>query len=132
MSNAHWPQGAPQSDPYVIPSIMAAAVLQEMGFRTINFGANTPIELLASEAIERLVKLVWLAISATVDARVIQHPLRQLAVDLGAANIDLVVGGAGAERCTPRKAGIQIVASMTELAGFAKALLSRQRLEPPV
>lgn len=123
---------APQNDPYVIPSIMASAVLQEMGFCTVNFGANTPIELLGREAIERGVKLVWLAISATMDARLLQPPIRQLAADLKAVNIDLVVGGAGAERCAPRDAGIQIIASMTELAGFAKALSSRPHPASPV
>ena len=60
---------APEEDPYLIPSMMAGTVLAEAGLRDINFGANTPLHLLASEAVRMGAKLVWVSISSVADAK---------------------------------------------------------------
>ncbi len=59
--------GAPEGDPYLLPSMMAGAVLAEAGFRDINFGPNTPLELLGSAAEENKARIVWLSVKAAAD-----------------------------------------------------------------
>ncbi len=51
--------GSPAGDPYLLPSMCAALVLQEAGWRTIDFGANTPDAILLAAAKRNRVTLVW-------------------------------------------------------------------------
>ncbi len=56
--------GAPEGDPYLLPTMMAELTLAEMGWRTVNLGPNTPVESLG-EAIDRhRPRLVWLSITS--------------------------------------------------------------------
>lgn len=123
--------GAPQGDPYQIPSMMAAIVLAEAAFREINFGANTPLELLADEARATNARLVWVSISAAQDPKALRPAIGKLSSALaGVASSSasrrthLVVGGAGAAACVPRGGaqGLVLVNSMTELAAFARGV----------
>jgi excisionase family DNA binding protein len=118
--------GAPQADPYQLPTMMAAAVLAEAGFRDINFGPNTPIELLANEAINRQARLVWLSISAEQDPKPLRAAIKQLAVSLAKHRIELVLGGRFSSALVPRSmSNVTLVASMSDLAPAA-----RKNLEP--
>ena len=49
--------GGPEGDPYVIPSLAAAAVLAEAGYRTSNLGPNTPFDALRAMAAEQSARL---------------------------------------------------------------------------
>jgi excisionase family DNA binding protein len=56
--------GAPEGDPYLLPTMMAELTLAEMGWRTVNLGPNTPVESFG-EAIDRhRPRLVWLSITS--------------------------------------------------------------------
>ena len=113
--------GAPQADPYQLPTMMAAAVLAEAGFRDINFGPNTPIELLANEAIERNARLVWLSVSAEPDQKPLRAAIKQLAGTLAKHRIDLVLGGRFSSALVPRSmSNVTLVASMSDLAPAAR------------
>jgi excisionase family DNA binding protein len=123
--------GAPQGDPYLLPTLLAAATLRDAGYREINFGARTPVELLASAAREHRARIVWLAVSvAPDDPRAMQRQVRKLAEELshtggtGAspAGGHLVIGGRHAHEALPTRPppNIHPVQSMTELAAFAR------------
>jgi excisionase family DNA binding protein len=115
---------APQDDPYQLPTMMAAAVLVEAGFRDVNFGANTPVELLAQEAIDRKARLVWLSVSTGQDPKSARATVRKLADTLAKHRIDLVLGGRFANGCAPRSAkNVTLAASMSDLAVIAGGML---------
>ena len=116
--------GAPQDDPYQLPTMMAAATLAEAGFWDINFGANTPVELLAYEAVERKAKLVWLSISAEQEQKPLRTAIKKLADTLAKQQIDLVMGGRFSIACLPRSmSNVTLVASMSDLAATARGML---------
>ena len=115
--------GAPEGDPYQIPSMMAAAVLADVGYRETNFGANTPVEGLAREAVERGARMVWLSVSTSPDPRVLVAGTRKLAEILSPHHITLAVGGRHGVECAPSGlANVRVVGSMGELATFARDL----------
>jgi excisionase family DNA binding protein len=120
--------GAPQGDPYQLPSMMAGTVLMESGFRDVNFGANTPVELLGKEAIDRGARLVWLSISTPCEAKLLRASVKKLAADLGNHKIHLIVGGRNHLDYLPRKLpNVTSIQSMTELATLAADLLGRTK-----
>ena len=111
--------GGPQKDPYVLPAMMAEAVLAEVGFRGVNFGANTPVGLLMDEAVERGARLVWLSISTPQESKSLREAIKQLADGLAKHNINLVLGGRCHAACTPRGSdNVSLIGSMSELAAF--------------
>ena len=118
--------GAPQGDPYLVPSLMAATVLAEVGLRDVNYGANTPLDLLAAEARGRDARLVWLSVSAAESARSVRAAARTLAASLAERDGDLVIGGQASADCVPRGvANVHAIRSMGELAAFGRGLLGR-------
>jgi methanogenic corrinoid protein MtbC1 len=115
--------GAPQGDPYQVPSRMAALVLAEIGFREVNFGAGTPVELMASEAVAREARLVWLSISTKLDELAMRPAIRALADTLQAHQIALVIGGRHRHEYAPADMpDVKLIDSMAELADIAKQI----------
>ena len=115
--------GAPQGDPYQLPTMMVGAVLAEAGFRDVNFGANTPVELLAKEAIDRRARLVWVSVSTPHDLDALGALLKMLAVTLEKHGIDLVLGGRHHLECAPRhQRNVHRVGSMRELSEMARRM----------
>ena len=116
--------GAPKDDPYQLPTMMAAAVLAESGHRDINFGPNTPVELLAHEAIDRKARLVWLSISAEQDQKTLRAAIKKLAGELAKHQVNLILGGRFSNACLPRSmSNVMLVASMSDLAATAREML---------
>jgi hypothetical protein len=114
---------APEGDPYRIPSMMAGTVLAEAGFLEVNYGANTPLNLLAREASLMGAKLVWLSVSAVADAKALHGQVSTLAASLAERNTRLVIGGhASGEMLRRAIPNAHLIRSMGELAAFAKGL----------
>ncbi len=115
--------GAAPDDPYLIPTTMAGAVLADAGFREVNFGADTPVELLAAEAAARQARLVWLAVSFPELPPALRAAIRGLARAVEPRGVDVVVGGRCVDAFKLRPSGnLVTVGSMTELAAFARVL----------
>ncbi len=115
--------GASDGDPYILPSLMAAAVACECGFRDINLGASTPISVLLSASGQYDAKLVWIAVSAVPDPRGVRDQIAQAASTLHARGIPLAVGGRGLRDLGSLHApGLTQVDSMTEFAAYARGL----------
>ena len=123
---------AAPGDPYLIPTTMAGAVLADAGFHGVDFGADTPVELLAAEAAARGARLVWLSISLPELPPALRAAVRGLARGVEARGVDVVVGGRCVDAFKLRPSGnLVTVGSMTELAAFARGL-RRTRAAPVV
>ena len=113
--------GAPQGDPYLLPSMMAAAVLAEAGYRATSFGADTPLEVLARAAEEQKAALVWLSVSVAGQEAQLRRAVRQLAGKLSQQDARLVLGGRHAAPLLPRNTpNVHLLATMSELAAFTR------------
>ncbi len=116
---------APEGDPYLVPSLMVSTVLAEAGMRVFNYGANTPIELLGSEALQTGAKLVWVSISAVDDVRKLSNQVKKLAAKMSENQIKLVIGGhASGELAIRNMPNIYAMRSMSELAAFGRELMT--------
>jgi excisionase family DNA binding protein len=117
--------GAPTGDPYVLPSLMAAAVLHEAGLQAINLGPETPLDVLRIAAHMHEAELVWLSLSVEEVAGTIRQPLLALADAMHDEGRHLVVGGRVHDLAGPlRSPGVTAAGSMAELAAYAKGLLA--------
>src|SRR3569833_2361172 len=58
--------GAPEDDPYMLPSFMAAMVLGAAGMRAINLGPDTPVAAFERAYLHHAPDLVWVSASARV------------------------------------------------------------------
>ena len=116
--------GAPTGDPYILPSLCAAAVLESQGVNAVNLGADTPIHslLLATQAIKA--RLVWLSVSVVQDAAQLQEEIASLAGALAEPAIPTIVGGSQAGHLTlPDTALCHVGTTMAELEAMVKGLL---------
>jgi excisionase family DNA binding protein len=117
--------GAPTGDPYILPSMSSAAVLESTGLRAENLGADIPLDSLM-RAVETLrPSLVWLSLSVIGDGKDMEQQIDRLARQLSERGVRLVLGGTAVERMDllPRP-GLHIGESMRELEAFAKGLVA--------
>lgn len=119
--------GAPAKDPYLLPSLMAALTFTEIGFKSINLGADTPLESLRIAALRQQARLVWVSVSTQEATGALRQPLLRLADELATHGASLLVGGR-----TAHEIGLELrpnllrSRSLSEAAAFARGLLSRR------
>jgi excisionase family DNA binding protein len=116
--------GAPPGDPYILPTLCAAAVLESQGVNAVNLGADTPIHslLLASQAVRA--QLIWLSVSFLSDPAQLQHELQTLARQLSSNRVSIVIGGSqSAALRLPDSTFCHIGTSMRELEAMVKGLM---------
>lgn len=85
--------GGPPGDPYLLPSMLVAAVLAAEGWNAINLGPNTPFEAMIAAVERHDPHVVWLSISWIHDARELEEGIAQLASRLAKREIKLILGG---------------------------------------
>jgi len=112
--------GAPEDDPYLVSSAMAALVVAAEGFRTFNLGADTPTQALHRAVVRHRPALVWISASAPLGVAH-AHELAAFVVGLP-AEITAVVGGRHAAAIAQADARVRTASSMTELAALARAV----------
>lgn len=118
--------GAPEGDPYMLPSLMATTVFAELGFETVNLGPNTPLEVLANSAMEMKADCVWIALTSPLPKAAVEQAVTGLSQRLRQQRVSIVLGGQSARRYTlPAEPNLQVFDSMSEMAGFGKALFAK-------
>lgn len=116
--------GAPAGDPYLLPTLCAAAVLESQGVNAVNLGADTPIHslLLASEAVRA--QLIWLSVSLLVSPQQLQKELQALARQVSSVHVSIIIGGSQSHLLhLPDNPFCHIGTSMSELEAMVKGLL---------
>ncbi len=114
---------APSGDPYVLPSLAAAAVLEDEGCRAVNLGPETPLKTLALGMEALRPRLVWISVSTARKATALRREVLQLAERAREIGAVLVVGGAQVDRLAlPRTKPIYGGRSMAELRAVARGL----------
>jgi methanogenic corrinoid protein MtbC1 len=118
--------GAPPKDPYLLPSLLAAACLAGEGYHAVNLGPETPLESLRQAAEETNARLVWLSISVNARPDQLRIEIAALAEALRERGARLMIGG-------EKSAGVKLPAayentlfgrSMAELVAFGRGLLA--------
>lgn len=112
--------GAPEDDPYLVPSAMAALVLAIAGFRTINLGADTPTHALYRAVAHHRPQLIWLSASAPLSLAQ-AHDLAAFLTSLP-PEISAIVGGRHAATVIDADPRIRGAGSMSELLALAGEL----------
>lgn len=114
--------GAIEKDPYLLPSLMAAAVAGESGFRDVNLGPRTPISTLRTAAEHYRADLVWAAISVVEDAARTTESLASCSAFLAGRGIPMFAGGRMmGELPMGALPNIRFVGSMVEFGELAVA-----------
>ncbi|MFN7022670.1 MAG: helix-turn-helix domain-containing protein [Phycisphaerales bacterium] len=125
--------GAVETDPYQLPTLMAATCLRELGWRDVNLGATSPTGALLEEARRNGAGLVWMSASAHDAGFDLVAEVTRLAEGVAEIGATLVLGGRAIMGLSlPRLPSTHIVHSMTELTSVAKSLMHRERESKPV
>ncbi|HEY4058542.1 MAG TPA: helix-turn-helix domain-containing protein [Kofleriaceae bacterium] len=123
--------GAPEDDPYVLPSFLAATVAASVGMRAVNLGPTTPVHAFEAAIVEHRPSLVWLSMSTPVSstrigelaALVARVPTTTIVALGGRASTAVlnarVHGGYGAGLVRERT-NVRACESMADLAALAK------------
>ena len=116
--------GAPEKDPYAVPTFMVSVVLSDAGYETVNLGANTPLSVLTQSAAELGAKVVWLSVSRKLTTTM-QKEFASAAAQLQRRRMHLFVGGRGASLLpTVNRKYIHVFHALSEMDAFARSLLS--------
>jgi excisionase family DNA binding protein len=114
--------GAPEDDPYLLPTFLAATVIASAGMRAVNLGPDTPIAAMQAAVAHHAPKLVWISASSPVPAQ----QAREIATWIATlpATLTVVVGGRESERIAREGTDIRVCESMSSLAHVARDLVA--------
>lgn len=113
-------------DPYILPTLSAAVILQSIGYAAVDLGPDTPAASLASAIRDQRPALVWVSLTTPKLPKKLVGALARVAEASNEVGAALAVGGqeldAGIIRQIP---GIFAGKTMVELSAFASALFQR-------
>ena len=116
---------APSGDPYLLPTLMAAAVVQDAGMRPVNLGPQTPLSVLRRALREHRAVLGWLSVSTDEGAESVRGGLVAMAQALRRIGTEVLVGGRSARSLHGlRGPGVTFGERMAEMAAFARGLVA--------
>jgi methanogenic corrinoid protein MtbC1 len=114
--------GAPD-DPSILPTLGASCALLAEGYRTINIGANTPLETLAQAVQIHRPILVWCSINHGKNLKGLSAGFEHLAETTRLHGAHLIIGGRNLrQRIKTPPENVYLGESMSELAAFARGL----------
>jgi len=117
---------ATAGDPYILPTLMAATVLRDLGMRDINLGPDTPLPSLLQAARTEKPALVWLSFSGLDSGKLPPADLTALADELQTMGAALIIGGRELGPLQDfRHPNITIGQSMADLVSLAQSVLAK-------
>ncbi len=115
--------GGPSGDPYLLPNLMAAAVLAASGYHEINLGPNTPPVAFMHAVEAQRPALTWISFTAPLDERAVAFQTEHLLDPLAEAGIEVVIGGQQVAHWREKWPGTaRQMSSMKDLADHANRL----------
>ncbi|CAN5906297.1 excisionase family DNA-binding protein [soil metagenome] len=123
--------GAPEDDPYLLPTFLVASVAASAGMRAVNLGPSTPVHAFEAAIAEHKPSLVWLSLSTPVPstrigelAAFIARVSPKITVALGGRASNAVLnarihGGYGAPLVREQK-NVRVCDSMSAFGALAK------------
>jgi MerR family transcriptional regulator, light-induced transcriptional regulator len=115
--------GAPSGDPYILPSLCVATVLQEAGFRAVNLGADTPTSAFVFAVHEHDSRLVWLSMTSVQESHLMEKYVRDLDEAVYLLGVPLVVGGQAAQYLPDQMVSrVSVLETMRELVIHVRGL----------
>jgi MerR family transcriptional regulator, light-induced transcriptional regulator len=106
---------APEDDPYILPSCLAAMVATVSGLRAINLGPDTPLDALQQAVLHHRPRLVWVSASSPVNP----SRARAIARWLGSLQSTVAVVGGRHGEALASAAGVRHLETMAQLAEVA-------------
>jgi excisionase family DNA binding protein len=87
--------GAPEGDPYLLPSLAVELALLDLGWRVVNLGPETPMTALATAVRRHRPRLVWLSITTQRPGPAFLEDYHRLVEATRSVTAGLIVGGQG-------------------------------------
>ncbi|MFK8111824.1 MAG: helix-turn-helix domain-containing protein [Rubripirellula sp.] len=113
--------GAPEGDPYQLPTAMVELALRETGWNAISLGNNLPMDSYLQAAHDWSPRLVWLSVSSVATPEMFIREQNRLAAGLG-EDVALLIGGrALCDKTRPRlryTAHCDCIRNVVDLAGL--------------
>ncbi len=119
--------GAPEGDPYTLPSLLAQLVLLDAGWDAVNLGPNTPLASLTKAVRELRPRLVWLSVSHLRDAGEFVRAYRDLYRAAEQQGVAVAVGGRGLADVRSDMIYTTYGDGLSHLAAFARTLHPRPK-----
>lgn len=85
--------GAPEGDPYLLPSLLVEMILLEQGWEPINLGPNTPLVSFQKAIVEFRPRLLWLSASFLADSNRFTAEYASLYAFAKQRDVAVAVGG---------------------------------------
>lgn len=122
--------GAPEGDPYLLPTLLAQFVLLDAGWEAINLGPNTPLPSLLKAVRELRPRLLWLSASYLADPAQFIAAYLEFYRSAEAQGIPVAVGGQALEESVRSILPYTTYGDgLSHLAAFARTLHPRPK--PP-
>ena len=123
--------GAPEGDPYLLPTMMAELTLAEMGWRAINIGPNTPIDSFLEAIRVHGPQLVWLSVTSLSPRAAFFEDYPRMFEAAAARGVQVAVGGQGLTAdLQDRLVASAFGTRLAHLKTFARILFSGSTAQP--
>jgi excisionase family DNA binding protein len=116
--------GAPAGDPYLLPSQLAALVLAEQGWRTVNLGPDTPCQAFLSALGRYRPRLAWISVCAPPGPGLAED-LERIAHQARRTGTRLVVGGRSVAAAGPYPGWVRVDGMIGLAAAASPAAAAR-------
>jgi excisionase family DNA binding protein len=121
--------GAPEHDPYILPTLLAKLTLLDCGWEAINLGPHTPVEAFETAIEQFAPRLIWLSVSQVANTEQFLTDYRRLYEQCVERNIPVAIGGQGLQSALRTRMTYTMFGDgFTQLAAFARSLHHRPGL----